>query len=196
MSPLLLAIVMTKLPLVVRTYDAGGTPARLLERARWTAEQTLNAVGIELVWRPCHGGSCADPPRRGEVLVRIANATPLGQQDSLGYSFVDPVAHAGTLATIYRDRVWSLAAGAKVDEGQLLGRVIAHEIGHLLLGTSMHAESGLMRAHWFSSELQRRRPADWVFSTVEGFNMRYRLIVRGERAWLSAPGENGRATAR
>jgi hypothetical protein len=182
MSPLLLAIVMTKLPLVVRTYNVAGIDPRVLERARCSVEQTLNAVGIEPVWRPCHSGVCADPPRRGEVIVRLANATALSQQDSLGYSLVDPAEQAGTLATIFEDRVRTLAAGAQVDEGQLLGRVIAHEIGHLLLGTSTHGESGLMRANWFAEELQRARAADWVFSTGEAFNMRYRLAVRGGTA--------------
>lgn len=176
---------MTRLPLVVRTYDLAGVPASLLERAHASVEQTLNAVGIEPVWRPCYAAACSTPPRRGEVIVRIASATRLSERDSLGFSFVDPAGQAGTLATIYQDRVRTLAAASRVDEGQLLGRVIAHEIGHLLLGTSAHAESGLMRAHWLGGELQRQRRADWVYSTVEAFNMRYRLIVRlfGGNVW-------------
>jgi hypothetical protein len=35
-----------------------------------------------------------------------------------------------------------------IDPGVLLGYVIAHEIGHLLLPYDAHSESGIMRAAW------------------------------------------------
>jgi hypothetical protein len=38
--------------------------------------------------------------------------------------------------------------------GVLLGHGIAHEIGHLLLGTQRHSSSGLMQAHWDARELR------------------------------------------
>ena len=41
-----------------------------------------------------------------------------------------------------------------------LGRALAHEIGHYLLGTSRHTARGLMRAHFLPSELlEIRNPA-------------------------------------
>jgi len=58
----------------------------------------------------------------------------------------------------------TLVAGRTgVDEATLLGRAVAHEIGHLLLGTSQHADAGLMRAHWSDRELQQGSEADWTF---------------------------------
>jgi hypothetical protein len=48
---------------------------------------------------------------------------------------------------------------------------MAHEIGHLLLGTSAHASTGLMRAIWSRDELHRHDPADWQFSSVESATM-------------------------
>lgn len=41
-------------------------------------------------------------------------------------SFVDIEQKAGTLATVFADRVQTLAAFAGADDGELLGRVIAH----------------------------------------------------------------------
>ncbi len=63
-------------------------------------------------------------------------AAPASTPGSLGFSFVDIGRKAGTLATVFADRVQALAAIAGVDDGELLGRVIAHEIAHLLIGTS------------------------------------------------------------
>lgn len=37
--------------------------------------------------------------------------------------------------------------------GQALGRVVAHELGHMLLGLPAHDRSGLMRASFFPSDL-------------------------------------------
>ena len=37
----------------------------------------------------------------------------------------------------------------------MLGSVMAHEIGHLLLGSHAHAISGIMRGHWESGELHQ-----------------------------------------
>ena len=54
----------------------------------------------------------------------------------------------GVLATIYFDRVMWLAHEAGTDSRVLLGRAIAHELGHLLLATTTHGPVGLMRAHW------------------------------------------------
>jgi hypothetical protein len=77
-----------------------------------------------------------------------------------------------------RNIVLTRAHEANVDSGRLLGRAIAHEIGHLLLGTSGHANRGLMRARWLTGELQRDWPLDWILSAPEGSRMRWRLFVR------------------
>jgi hypothetical protein len=105
-------------------------------------------------------------------------STPLSERDSLGFAAVDVDQKAGTLATIYVDRVDTFAYCAGVDKGTLLGRAIAHEIGHLMLGTTTHAEHGLMRATWKSDELHRDMPLDWMFSQAEGDEMRIRLAAR------------------
>jgi hypothetical protein len=74
------------------------------------------------------------------------------------------VAGAGALATIYRGPVNELAVAAGVDSEILLGRAMAHEIGHLLLGTNEHRPGGLMKAEWTPALLKERAPAYWVFS--------------------------------
>jgi hypothetical protein len=75
----------------------------------------------------------------------------------------------------------------------LLGRAIAHEIGHLLLGSAEHPRLGLMRALWSHDELRGRKPAHWGFSAREAAQMRQtRLravshIASARQAASSAP---------
>jgi len=59
-----------------------------------------------------------------------------------------------------------------MDEGELLGRAMAHEVGHLLLGTREHAAAGLMRGKWTSRELKTNRGADWQLSRGEAASLR------------------------
>ncbi|MEO5822443.1 MAG: hypothetical protein ABIT71_18195 [Vicinamibacteraceae bacterium] len=59
----------------------------------------------------------------------------------------------------------------------ILGRVTAHEIGHLLLGTNSHAPTGLMQATW---DLKRRHPSDWQFTSANAAKMRSRGFTRTE----------------
>ena len=178
MTFLMTALVMVNMQIVVRTYDSVGRAPGDMERARASVGAVLARIGIQPIWRPCHDSACIEPLKPHEVVVRIVRSGPLSAKDSLGYSVVDVSQRAGSLATIYHDRVHALAAQAEVDEGVLLGRAMAHEIGHMLLGTSSHSRFGLMRAIWLSGELRRDLPSDWVFSSREGADLRQRLVAR------------------
>jgi hypothetical protein len=71
-----------------------------------------------------------------------------------------------------------VAASAGVDAPRLLGRAIAHELGHLLLGRTQHSESGIMRAAWSRQELQRNEVVDWRFSEPDATQIRARARTR------------------
>jgi hypothetical protein len=51
---------------------------------------------------------------------------------------------------------------------------MAHEIGHLLLGTLDHAQQGLMRGHWSKDG----RAADWFFSVTQAERIQAALASR------------------
>ena len=164
--------------LVVRTYNSTGVPATLIEEAQRVATLLLDDAGIGATWRRCRTkdgpmatstDGCDDLLRPSDLAVRIVRAPKtILDPEVLGYSHVDSRLRKGFLATIFPDRVHAMAPRLQVNEGQLFGRVLAHEIGHLLLGTLTHSPTGLMRGHWFMSE-----PTDvWTFSPVESARMR------------------------
>ena len=89
----------------------------------------------------------------------------VGDRDlQLGFAAVDPAIHVGVLATIFYDRVQIVATRGGLESGELLGRAMAHEVGHLLLRAAGHSRTGLMRAVWADAELTENRREDWVFS--------------------------------
>jgi hypothetical protein len=178
MTILMTALVVVNLQLVVRIYDSVGVSPAELDRARASAGAILASVGIEPIWRPCHVSTCTGPVTPHEIAIRIVRSSPQSEKNSLGFSVIDVPSHSGSLGTVYEDRVGDLAAQAGVDDGELLGRAMAHEIGHMLIGTPSHARFGLMRAVWASGELRRGRPLDWMFSPKEGSELRRRLTAR------------------
>ena len=108
--------------------------------------------------------------RNGELAIRILRShVPPGYYETvaLGDALIDTSAGAGVLATIYVDRVLWLANEARVDSQTLLGRTIAHELGHLLLATRAHGPVGLMRAFWSQEEIRWSRGRDWTFAPRE-----------------------------
>jgi len=165
---------------VVRLYDIQGVPPETVAAARATTAQILRHANVDLRWRGC---PCEKPVGPVELMIRLAASTPESEPASLGFSYVDVQKQAGTLATVFSDRVHLLAVAARVDEGALLGRAMAHEIGHLLLGTHDHAVRGLMRGKWTSIELQKNQAFDWQLSGDDGTSIRNALNrrIRGVR---------------
>jgi hypothetical protein len=175
---------------VIRVYDSAGLDADIKHSAFAVAARTLAAASITARWEECDGAapSCRTPVTSGEFVVRIVRSAAPGRNAAqafretgwargglpLGDAFVDRGARAGVLATIYADRVLLLAASAGIDAATLLGRAIAHELGHLLLATAAHATRGLMRPIWSREEL-RKSGGDWTFTPEEVAAMRRRF---------------------
>src|SRR5262245_44632103 len=172
----------TETHIQVRVYNAAVMPVADQAVALRAAAVTLAAAGIGTRWLPCGDVApkatakvCDTPLDRSELsvrLVRLPGTTSVHGELQLGYSLVDITAGAGTLATIYADRVAWLANATETDMPTLVGLAMAHEIGHLLLGTNAHSRTGLMRAVWSRAELQRNVAADWRFGRSEAARMR------------------------
>ena len=176
----MLAHGMLAISLVVRIYDAYDVPKDHLAKARTTVEAIMKkGAGVAVTWPLC---PCLSPVSSGELVVRIAAASPASAPASLGFSLVDVGRRTGTLATVFADRVQAMAATAGIDPGELLGRVIAHEIAHLLIGTHDHSPSGLMRGAWRASELAQQRPSDWLLLRSEGLQIRRAIERRSSGA--------------
>jgi hypothetical protein len=177
-------------PLVVRAYNTYGLSASDLQTASETVTRLLSDVAPDVRWRNCviagrrsHAGAdrCADRLARNEFIVRLVAGGRGRIEDRtavIGYSFIDPVQRVGSLATVYADRAVSLSAGFGASAGTMVGRAIAHELGHLLAGSHAHTDSGLMRQNWRPGLVPSVRDADWAFTRAQALAMRSGLEAR------------------
>ena len=163
--------------IAARIYHTAGVGTDQRRAALRVATDTLAAAGVAVTWKECDAG-CDDVPGARELVVRLVRtpgATWRADQLVLGDAYVDAQHGTGVLATIYIDRVEQLAETSGIDMATLLGRAIAHELGHLLLASNTHSSRGLMRAKWSRDDLRRQRFGDWMFTKKDAESMQRRL---------------------
>jgi len=172
---------------VIRVYDRATGIGTARTVGIHTAAALLAEAGIDADWRDCTTGGehapCLDVRSPGDLVVRIAprylaDAGPSSSSISarqtvsdgelqLGFASFDPRARIGVMATLFHDRLLTVANRTAVDYSELLGRAMAHEVGHLILLAAGHSRHGLMRAVWTDAELAENRREDWMFSRDE-----------------------------
>lgn len=184
-TPLVTALIVA-LTVCIRLHDAFGLSPDQRREAMHEVDILLQQVGVKPDWAICDGDRqtrpdrrCAIPPAHGDVVLRLLPAPKQKFDGALpfGYAVIDAGTGEGTLATVFPDRVERLAATAGTDMADLLGRAMAHEVGHLLLGRTAHSHAGLMREHWRTTEVQRRWSTDWAFSADEQARIRSRAAT-------------------
>ena len=161
-----------------RVYSTSEVGADALRVALDVAQSAFVPASVEINWKICRPGECNTPPSQGELLIRFMQSR--GRHVDircLGEALIDKQKGIGVLATVYVDRVLHLARNLELDQSILLGRTIAHEIGHLLLGTSTHGELGLMREVWSREELIGDQADHWILQPFENAALRKRISV-------------------
>jgi hypothetical protein len=168
----------------IRTYNYATVAVEQMSEARSEAAHIFKNAGISLEWIECRvpgggaGAACTEPLLVGrDLMLRLVDRTPSpgARVVALGESMLDREQRGGVLMTIDVFPVRAVGKGTATAVSTLLGRAIAHEIGHLLLGSAEHPRIGLMRAVWSHDELRGLKPAHWGFSSREAAVMRETL---------------------
>lgn len=179
--------------LLVRIYDNAGILASELTSALRTTHDILRRADLIVDWVQCRArrdgpvpAVCDQPLSTSDVVVRLIEGSDkeTGERRALGYSLFDSNGISG-FATVYVDRVDWLARRAQYARAPLLGRAIAHEIGHLLLRSNAHTDTGLMREVWTAEQVVRNRREDWTFSPDQNGdirNARYAAMSNARKA--------------
>jgi hypothetical protein len=176
--------------ILVRIYDSAGVPTSELAAALRTTHEILRRADLGVDWVQCRArrdgpvpAVCDQALSSGDVVVRLIEGSDKesAERRALGYSLFDADGVSG-FATVYVDRVDWLAKRAQYPRAPVLGRAIAHEIGHLILRSNAHTESGLMREVWTAEQVVRNRREDWTFSADQGGDLRNARLARSGNA--------------
>jgi hypothetical protein len=152
---------MSEMPqLTISVYDYAGVPASFLIAAEADVERIFRRAGLETQWLNCGRKAGAQEPKACpivdgthlvvKILPHALSPQARKRSEVLGAATVD---EKGTsyYAYAFYDRVRQLAEERRLGH-ELLGAVVAHEIGHLLLGSNAHSVSGVMCGRWERKE--------------------------------------------
>ena len=173
-------------PVNVSVFSDVPIPEQVLELAEQGASQIFSSAGVVVVWINCvHGPGttpdqvCSRPYGPRDLVLRITSHVSSATSDAaFGVAWLDADG-SGRYADVFWTRAQELRTNSDADLGRILGSVMAHEVGHLLLGANSHSMTGLMQARWRGGELHRVAMGSLLFSPEQGERMRAHLSSAG-----------------
>jgi len=181
----------TELRVTVNVYNSVNLPLDELNRAEREAERIFRYAGIQLTWTDGLLGRGVNNDTRGEtrnlptLQLRIWPRAAAGNRpsgaDTLGFCLSLENGDAVVLA----DAIQKHAVLGAPSFADLLGLAMAHELGHLLLRSTAHSVTGMMRARWTEKGLRDDGRGYFRFTADEAKSMRQE--VSGRMNLQSAP---------
>ena len=178
--------------LCIRLYNRADVSPQILDRAAEEATRILATAAVDIVWQqgPADSpearafdqtgrgkGQHPKPDTRNYLVVNIRRGDPASAfPGALGFALPD--AQIGVHATIFYDRIERLTQLVIITVPKMLGHVMAHEIGHVLLGSTEHSSAGIMKARWDRSDFQYSQAGYMDFTREQRRVMRERASVR------------------
>jgi hypothetical protein len=181
----------------ILVYDQANTKPGTLDGAKAVTAEIFRKAGVELEWIDCSKGStaknsvCSQPLAFNEIvllIIRRSKECSSGSGSSTGGHAVRTAPQRGSgMISIFFEHTEQIAEHGipfyhvKIDKAQsiVLGHLIAHEIGHVLLPNGDHSDSGIMK-EWL---LQR----EWMLA-VSG-----RLVFTREQSEMIRQGVRARS---
>ena len=167
-----------RLPLFV--YDYAGVAPDIRAAAGEVTRYIYAAIGVDIIWvdrcpLACHIAFSQEAQADttvGDLMVIILPDDMTSREfpaEAMGAALEE-----SSMVYAFFGRVRAFARDRDLWPATLLGHVIAHEVGHVLLRQG-HAPKGLMRAKWVERELLQARTGGLGFTATEGHRIRSRL---------------------
>jgi hypothetical protein len=172
----------------IGVYDYGQAGPEVLRKAERVTTEIFRNAGVSTVWIWCRTSDtlprntdCGGPLKLTLHVIHGSGALDRRlKSDALGLAAVGDHGELGWDIWVFYDQVKDSAVQAKLSLTRILGSVIAHELGHLLLGSNSHSMTGLMRARWSREELLAADLGELTFSAAERKRMQKALAARRE----------------
>jgi hypothetical protein len=187
-----------------RVYNYARVAPGVLTESEQQAAMIFTRVGVDTAWVDCppspqeieRYSACSADLGATDVAVRILSRPMSGRLRRLpapdaALGFAIPISPQGPLGFVYvlYHRVEEQARDGSASAGQILGGVIAHEVGHLLLGPRAHSAAGIMRAHWSTRELTLASRSHLAFVPQQAERLRAELLARTKFRGFSVAGK-------
>jgi hypothetical protein len=172
--------------ITVEVKNAARITHYTVSRAEAVASSLFERAGIEIEWIECFSASidpwqssCLETTNTDQftIVIRQNHGTARVHDTALGYSL--PFSGMHNHAAVFWQSVSRTAQrnSDAVDERTLLGMVMAHELGHLLMGSGRHGP-GVMNAGWRRSDFREMGQCRFRFTLEQAAQLRRGLENR------------------
>jgi hypothetical protein len=160
----------------VLVYKYADISPDVLAGAERRAAIIFQEIGVRVVWVDStdfkkQSQDRSDPQEEQkeldliDVVLRIVPHSRTALKNSaLGEALPCQLGRDACIANVFMNRVGEQTDVEKIGLDQVLGHAIAHEIGHILLGSNSHASRGLMKAKWGPEDIKRAGKGDLLFT--------------------------------
>jgi hypothetical protein len=162
--------------LTVFVAERAATGVHVLAEAERMAARVFRQAGVDVEWMNCDQGQgpACDKVSQADLVVHLVPRAHALSGEIFGVAYVEN--NAGVYADVFFDSIQSLRRQVSaVSLSPVLGSVLAHEVGHLLLGTNAHSREGIMQAHWQAEQLDRIAKGQMRFTKEQSGKMRARV---------------------
>jgi hypothetical protein len=182
--------------LQVSVFNRALVPEDKLKQAEARAEKIMSRAGIHLTWLDCPvstagptsvalssptiSQSCRAMHYPEHIAITILERPTNIPADTFGEAFLNERG-TGSYIDVFYGQLSALRLEEAMAPAEILGCVIAHEIGHLELGADSHSKTGLMRAHWDDKSLSDAAKGQLFFSPSQVIAMRTTLALASQR---------------
>ena len=176
--------------ITVRVYDYAQVPKWVLTDAKKIAADIFREAGIETSWLDCPV-SPASHPKNPVCLKPLDPTVPVlrilsrsmaervpGPRDRFGFALLSKKQVFPYVANVFFHRIHDLANGRVTFWPTLLGHIMAHEMGHLLLGQGNHSRKGIMAVEWSEKDLQRATRGSLRFNSRQAEKIQAQVLRR------------------
>lgn len=166
--------------IAVEVRDYAGVPPATLAAATHEAARVLRRAGIEVEWTlgsspSVETSASADAGQPQPLRVGIfapRHPTPVRSHSVLGYAVLPADGSPGVDAGVRYGAVERQLHDTTASLPQVVGYVIAHEVGHLLLGSNAHAAWGVMSAQLSGAYFDKAAQGTLAFASDEAERLR------------------------
>jgi hypothetical protein len=178
------------LRVTVLAYNYSGVSQSVLAETATEVVRIYRPAEIEIAW--------VDLPAMPEVVGRLAEVRILpgptrlairivpktmadrlpAEQNRFGFTIYPEDGGFAHFAYVFSDNAEQLANLRKTSYGVILGHLVAHELGHMLLGVGSHSAAGIMHVPWRYKELGTIQRGQMMFSSEQAQRMRMSVRAR------------------
>jgi len=166
--------------ITIRVYSEVALSQQVLSQAEQEGTRIFREAKIETIWVNCEASStptdsrCDEAPGPRRLVLRIVPKALSAADSIFGMAFLSD--NGGVYGDVFFDSIETLHRDCGAAVARVLAHVMAHEIGHLLLGAHSHSSRGIMCASWHAQQLRMIAMGGLFFTPEQAHTMKTRIF--------------------